>query len=111
MLHSSSASIESRSSWTVATVALITLLMAFGGAWITPVALKDISAEAGGAREVPDIGARDDVRTSAPQLRVITRRRRANVMVRSVPSGNLPHISAPPEFAESLPRRKNRAEN
>jgi len=57
MLQSSSASIESRSSWTVATVALITLLMAFGGAWITPVALKDIAAEAGGAREVPALAS------------------------------------------------------
>src|SRR5579885_2144198 len=47
------ASIESRSSWIVASVALVTLLMAFGGAWITPVALKDIAAEVGGAREVP----------------------------------------------------------
>jgi len=38
-------------------VALITLLMAFGGAWITPVALKDIAAEAGGAREVPALAS------------------------------------------------------
>src|SRR3954452_23630390 len=52
MLRSTPTSIESRSSWVVATVALVTLLMAFGGAWITPVALKDIAAEAGGAREV-----------------------------------------------------------
>jgi len=57
MLQSPSASIESRSSWTVATVALITLLMAFGGAWITPVALKDIAAESGGAREVPALAS------------------------------------------------------
>jgi len=38
-------------------VALVTLLMAFGGAWITPVALKDIAAEAGGAREVPALAS------------------------------------------------------
>jgi MFS family permease len=57
MLQSKTASIESRASWTVATVALITLLMAFGGAWITPVALKDIAAEAGGAREVPALAS------------------------------------------------------
>src|SRR6185437_4644544 len=57
MLQSSSPSIESRSSWVVATVALVTLLMAFGGAWITPVALKDIAAEVGGAREVPALAS------------------------------------------------------
>ncbi len=57
MLQTPSASIESRSSWIVATMALITLLMAFGGAWITPVALKDIAAEAGGAREVPALAS------------------------------------------------------
>jgi len=57
MLQSPSASIESRASWTVASVALVTLLMAFGGAWITPVALKDIAAEAGGAREVPALAS------------------------------------------------------
>ncbi|HEX5212096.1 MAG TPA: MFS transporter [Pseudolabrys sp.] len=57
MLQSPSASIESRSSWVVASVALVTLLMAFGGAWITPVALKDIAAEAGGAREVPALAS------------------------------------------------------
>jgi MFS family permease len=57
MLQSASASIESRSSWVVATVALVTLLMAFGGAWITPVALTAIAAEVGGAREVPALAS------------------------------------------------------
>src|SRR3954470_5438077 len=57
MVQSTPTSIESRSSWVVATVALVTLLMAFGGAWITPVALKDIAAEAGGAREVPALAS------------------------------------------------------
>ncbi len=57
MLQSPSASIESKSSWVVASVALVTLLMAFGGAWITPVALKDIAAEVGGAREVPALAS------------------------------------------------------
>jgi MFS family permease len=46
-------SVETKQSWTVAAVALIAMLMAFGGAWITPVALKDIAAEAGGIRSVP----------------------------------------------------------
>jgi MFS family permease len=49
-MHSS---VETKESWTVATVALIAMLMAFGGAWITPVALKDIAAESGGVRSVP----------------------------------------------------------
>src|ERR1051325_208639 len=57
MLQSSSASIESRSSWVVATMALVTLMMAFGGAWITPVALTAIAAEVGGAREVPALAS------------------------------------------------------
>jgi MFS family permease len=57
MLQTASASIESRSSWVVASMALVTLLMAFGGAWITPVALKDIAAEVGGAREVPALAS------------------------------------------------------
>jgi MFS family permease len=57
MLHSASASIESRSSWVVASMALVTLMMAFGGAWITPVALTAIAAEVGGAREVPALAS------------------------------------------------------
>jgi MFS family permease len=57
MLQSSSSSVETRSSWVVATVALIAMLMAFGGAWITPVALKDIAAEVDGTRSVPALGS------------------------------------------------------
>ena len=52
-MQSHSASIESRSSWVVASVALFAMLMAFGAAWITPVALKDIAAEVGDARSIP----------------------------------------------------------
>ena len=51
-MHSPS-SIETKESWTVAAAALIAMLMAFGAAWITPVALKDIAAEVGGTRSVP----------------------------------------------------------
>ena len=53
MLQSPSSSIESKASWTVACVALVTMLMAFGAAWITAVALKDIAAEVGGTRSIP----------------------------------------------------------
>src|SRR3974390_807342 len=49
-MHSS---VETKDSWTVAAVALIAMLMAFGGAWITPVALKEMPAESGGIRSVP----------------------------------------------------------
>ena len=52
-----SPSIESKASWTVAGVSLIAMLMAFGSAWITAVALKDIAAEAGGARSVPALAS------------------------------------------------------
>ena len=48
-----SPSVETAQSWRVAFAALAVLMMVFGGAWITTVALKDIAAEAGGARSVP----------------------------------------------------------
>ena len=57
MLQSTPTSIESQASWVVATVALVTMLMAFGAAWITAVALKDIAAEVGGARSIPALAS------------------------------------------------------
>ena len=57
MLRSPFASIESRSSWVVASVALVAMMMAFGAAWITAVALKDIAAEVGGTRSVPALAS------------------------------------------------------
>ncbi len=53
----SSSSIETRESWVVASVALFIMMMAFGAAWITAVALKDIAAEAGGARSIPALAS------------------------------------------------------
>jgi hypothetical protein len=52
MLQSPS-SIETKDSWVVASVALFIMMMAFGAAWMTAVALKDIAGEAGGARSIP----------------------------------------------------------
>jgi len=52
-----SASIESRASWTVASVSLLAMLMAYGAPWITIVALSDIATEAGGARSVPSLAS------------------------------------------------------
>jgi MFS family permease len=49
--------IETRTSWVVAGVALATMLMAFGTAWITAVALTDIAAELGGARSIPALAS------------------------------------------------------
>jgi MFS family permease len=57
MLQSRSPSIETRESWIVAAVALVAMLMAFGSAWITAVALKDIASEVGGARSVPALAS------------------------------------------------------
>ena len=57
MLQSPSPSIESRASWIVASVALVVMLMAFGAAWITAVALKDIAAEVGGIRSIPALAS------------------------------------------------------
>ena len=50
-------SVESRASWIVASAALCTLMMAFGSAWITPVALKDIAAEVDGTRSIPALAS------------------------------------------------------
>ena len=57
MLQLPSSSIESKASWTVATVALVTMLMGFGAAWITAVALKDIAAEVNGIRSIPALAS------------------------------------------------------
>jgi len=46
-------SIETKSSWVVAAVALVILALSFGAPWITIVALKPIAAETGGLRSVP----------------------------------------------------------
>lgn len=57
MLHSPLSSIESRASWVIASVALFIMMMAFGSAWITAVALKDIAAEVGGTRSIPALAS------------------------------------------------------
>jgi MFS family permease len=57
MLQTPSASIESKASWVVALVALFVMLMAFGAAWITAVALKDIAAEVDGIRSIPALAS------------------------------------------------------
>ncbi|MGN6571753.1 MAG: MFS transporter [Pseudolabrys sp.] len=51
-----SASVESRESWTIASVALFAMLMAYGAPWITIVALRDIAGEAG-SRSVPALAS------------------------------------------------------
>jgi MFS family permease len=57
MLQSHSASIETKTSWAVASAALIILAMSFGAGWITAVALKDIASEVGGSRSVPALAS------------------------------------------------------
>jgi MFS family permease len=57
MLQARSLSIETKESWVVASVALVAMLMAFGSAWITAVALKDIASEVDGARSVPALAS------------------------------------------------------
>ena len=56
-MRSPLASVETKRSWAIATVALITILMGFGAAWITTVALKEIAAEAGGERSIPALAS------------------------------------------------------
>jgi MFS family permease len=50
-------SIETKSSWIVATVTLVILAVSFGAPWITVVALKSIAAETGGLRSVPALAS------------------------------------------------------
>ena len=52
-----SASIESKASWVVASMSLAILAIAFGGPWIAVVALKAIAAETGGARSIPSFAS------------------------------------------------------
>jgi MFS family permease len=53
MLQSTFSSVETRKSWIVASVVLVIMAIAFGGPWVTLVALKDIAAEVNGERSVP----------------------------------------------------------
>jgi MFS family permease len=58
MLKSSlSPSVETRTSWVVATASLVVLAVGFGAPWITVVALKQIAAEVGGVRSIPSLAA------------------------------------------------------
>lgn len=49
--------IETRTSWVVAGIALVTMLMAYGTGWITAVALTDIAADSGGTRSIPALAS------------------------------------------------------
>jgi MFS family permease len=53
MLQATVSSVETKSSWVVASMILVVMAVAFGAPWITIVALKDIAAEVGGERSVP----------------------------------------------------------
>jgi MFS family permease len=50
-------SIETKSSWTVATVVLVILTVSFGAPWVTIVALKLIADDTGGLRSVPALAS------------------------------------------------------
>jgi MFS family permease len=50
-------SIETRTSWVVAGIALVLLGLSFGGPWITAVALKPIAEEMGALRSVPALAS------------------------------------------------------
>jgi len=53
MLQPAVPSVETRTSWAVASVVLLVMAVAFGAPWITIVALKDIAAEVNGERSIP----------------------------------------------------------
>jgi MFS family permease len=57
MLHSPLHSIETRTSWLIASVSLAILSVAFGAPWIIMVSLKSIAAELGGSRSVPALAS------------------------------------------------------
>src|SRR5206468_4223778 len=48
-------SIETRSSWIVASISVVLLSLSFGALWITAVGLKSIAADLGGARSAPSL--------------------------------------------------------
>src|SRR6266511_3779652 len=50
-------SVETKSSWIVATVVLVILAVSFGAPWVTIVALKLIAADTGGLRSVPALAS------------------------------------------------------
>ena len=52
-MQAPSSSVETKASWVVAAAALWALMMSFGAAWITAVALKDIAGEVDGVRSIP----------------------------------------------------------
>ena len=47
--------LETRSSWIVASVSVALLSLSFGALWITAVGLKSIAADLGGARSAPSL--------------------------------------------------------
>ena len=53
MLTSDNPSVETRTSWVVASIVLVVMAVAFGAPWIGMVALKNIAAEVNGERSVP----------------------------------------------------------
>jgi MFS family permease len=53
MLQPATPSVETRTSWVVASVVLVVMAVAFGAPWITIVALKNIAAEVNGERSIP----------------------------------------------------------
>src|ERR1700683_3799999 len=53
MLQTTFSSVETRTSWVVASAVLVIMAVAFGAPWITIVALKSIAAEVNGERSVP----------------------------------------------------------
>jgi MFS family permease len=50
-------SVESKSSWVVASIALLIMTVSFGSPWIMIVALKPVAAEFGGARSIPALAS------------------------------------------------------
>ncbi|CAN0068118.1 unnamed protein product [Phaeothamnion confervicola] len=56
-MQSPSSSVETKASWVVAAAALWALMMSFGAAWITAVALKDIAGEVDGVRSIPALAS------------------------------------------------------
>jgi MFS family permease len=56
-MQSQFSSVETKASWAVAGAALCALMLSFGAAWITAVALKDIAGEVDGIRSIPALAS------------------------------------------------------
>ena len=57
MLHATVSSVETKSSWVVASMILVVMAVAFGAPWITIVALKELQPKLAASAQSPHLPA------------------------------------------------------